>query len=69
MVVGPEVSWLGSYAMVDPTSVDSITEGLLEIWESGPRQQQRRITQQQDDLTDWVTMATDIWVDRFGTEK
>jgi hypothetical protein len=66
VVVGPEVSWLGNYAMVDPTSVDSITEGLLEIWESGPRQQQRRITQQQDDLTDWVTMATDIWTDRFG---
>lgn len=68
VVVGPEVSWLGSYAMADPNSVDSITEGLMEIWEAGPRQQQRRIVQQQDDLADWVQMATGIWVDRFGAQ-
>jgi hypothetical protein len=66
VVVGPEVTWLGPYAHADPSNIASITEGLLAVWGSGERAQQRRILRQQKDLINWVKMATDVWVDRFG---
>ncbi len=66
VVVGPEVAWLGSYAHADPTSLGSITEGLISVWGAGERAQMRRILRQQKDLIHWVNMATEVWVQRFG---
>lgn len=61
-VVSPEVSWLGKYAMADPTSVDSMVDA-LHYAHTMPRSWRAR--QQRKDLERWNLDAEASWLERF----
>jgi hypothetical protein len=62
VVVSREVPWIGEYAHADPTSVDSIVNGMQRIWDSDLP---ARLHKQRRDLALYCRETEEVWLKRF----
>lgn len=68
-VVVNDVPWIGSYAEASPTSIESMADKLLEIWDESEWQKNARLHRQRRDLLNYTHEAEEVWATRFPTRR